>query len=174
MSDETPSVETAYNEAKAGFELGDISLYPYSFARKAAADAMGIRWGYVPEDDPMIKTGKYSGALGDAVKVLWLCTIPNASEQTAEQVRAKEWSVQRAERKPEEAYAVAQQWAEGIGIASNDSEEFVKAYNVFLKIMSGERITQFRVTTDSPSPIHEEEPDPNANAPLTGPNEQVV
>lgn len=165
MTEETPSItpeSEAYAKAKAGFELFGNPLAKYSLSRKAAADSMGLRYGYVPEDDPMIGTGKYSGALRDTIIALWLCSIPNASEQTAEQIRAKEWSVQRADRKPEDAYQAAQEWAEANGIDDTAGERFIEAYGVFLSIMSGEGKSRFAVTTTGAGPTHEETESPNA------------
>lgn len=158
MTEETPSLETAdeaYAKAKAGFELFDKPLYAYSFTRKSAANRMGLIYGYVDDDDPIHRASKklrYSGDIGDTVKVLWLCSIPNASEQSAEERKENGWTVQRAERKPDEAYAAAQEWAESHGITDGLSDQFWKAYAVFLDIILGNDKAVFSVAVDSVGP----------------------
>lgn len=156
MTEDTPAVETAdeaFAKARKGFEVFGKPLYKYSMSRKVAADGMGLRFGFVPDDDPMYATGKYSGALRDTIIFCWLCSTPNASEQTTEQIAAKQWNVQRAQRRPDEAYAAAEQWADENGIDGIDSPRFGEAYGVFLDVMNGEGRSRFAVATTESGPV---------------------
>lgn len=164
MTEETPPVETpeseAFNQAKAGFELFGNTLKKYSLSRKVAADAMGLRWGTIDPDETGEQSWKHTSALRDVILWTWLCHTPNESEQGREQLAAKEWNVQRAQRKPKEAYAEAERWAEEHGIDGIDAPAFMEAYGVFLDVMMGEGRSRFAVTlTDiGPTPpTHEDE-----------------
>lgn len=171
MIEETPAFQTEEEKPKEGAPWGD--LYPYSFSRKAATNAMGLRYGYVPAE-AVIKTEglfRYNGDFGDTIKFLWILTRPNASEvaipKSASMEERRElmsvWTVQRAEKMPDEAYCAAQEWAQSIGIKDDKSEEFYAAYIQFLMIMKSEDKADFTVTTTSDGPQPPAEPpDPNA------------
>lgn len=166
MSDETPPIESpevaAFNEAAAGFEAAGIELYARSMTRRVAADAMGFRWGYVPEDDGMLKRGKYSGALADTCLMLWLLTIPNASESKP----GDRWTVQRATRNPDAANDAALEWAESIGIKDGECDAFHQAFNVMARIMTGEAVSRFKIeVTGARSHVEEGSEPGNESAP---------
>lgn len=174
MNEETPPYEPtgdqAFRDARAGFQLGDIELFPHSTQRRFAADRMGLTWGSIPRDDPLLRSGRYSGALRDVVIVLWLGTIPRKAELTSEQRSANAWTVERADRMPDDAYAVAQEWAESVGITDTDTGQFRKAWDVFVRIKMGESVSSFRVTTDSVSPVPPESEAGNVSGPQDGPH----
>ncbi len=171
MTEETPP---AIIEESAAPTTGEPwgELYAYSFSRKAAANAMGLRYGYVPPEE-LVKTDgifRYKGDMGDVIKLLWILTRPNASEvvipKTATLDERREilsqWTVQRAEKMPDEAYAAAQEWAQSIGIKDDKSEQFIDAYIKFLMIMKAEEKAEFEVTTVGAGPSKPTEPaDPN-------------
>jgi hypothetical protein len=168
MSDEaTPPIDipeiAAFNEAAGGFEVAGIELYPRSMSRIVAADAMGFRWGYVSPDDGLLKsTGfKYSGALADTCLMLWLCSIPNASEAKTKE----EWTVQRAQRNPDAANLAAQEWAYGLGIVNAECVAFLFAFGVLHRIMAGETVSRFKIEVTGAGPQHEETEPGNELAP---------
>ncbi len=156
MTEDTPPVELspseAFDQAKAGFELFGVPIKKYSLSRKVAADAMGLKWGTILEEETIEQSWKHTCALRDVILWTWLCHIPTEDEQTKEQTAAKEWSVQRAQRKPKEAYAEAERWAEEQGIDGIDAPKFVDAYGVFLNVMLGEGRSRFAVTVTDAGP----------------------
>lgn len=138
--------EAAFNTASAGLEFDKTALLPYSPARERAAQAMGVKapaWN--EEEFEMVRTGKqlYPGALRDATIFVWLCSIPTAGEQQeeniAEQAAAKRegrkpvfktgWTVQRADRNPDEAYEEACRFGDERGILPG-SKKFLEAYQL--------------------------------------------
>lgn len=166
MTEETPAIETAeeaFAQAKAGFACGEIELFPFGTKRNFAADRMGMVWGTIQKDDPRLPVGKYSGAMRDVAIFLWLGTRPCKSEITAEQRLAGEWTVERAERQPEEAYEAAQEWLAALGIKDADSPGFQPAWEVFRAIKRGEAVSKFRVTTDGASGTPREIESGNSN-----------
>lgn len=173
MTEETPPVEIHIQPTpKTGIEA--LDLFPLTFSREAALNAMGIQYGYVPPEKLKKIEGifRYDGDLGDTIKTLWMCSIPNKSEimvpsNAAPQERRdilSAWSVQRAEKMPDEAYERAQEWAqETLGIKDDKGKEFVDAYIHFLILMKKKDDANFIVKVDGESgaPSHAEDPDPN-------------
>lgn len=150
MTEDTPSVETAdaaFAEAKAGFQLGEIELFPNSIKRVFAADRMGLVWGTIDRTDPRIAIGQYSGAMRDIAIVLWLCVTPCRSQLSKEERAVTAWTVERAEREPEAAYEAAQEWLVSIGVKDSGTPAFDAAFEVMRKIKRGEEVSKFRVTT---------------------------
>lgn len=173
MNEETPQFQTEEEKQKPeGNPFAE--LLPYSFSRKAAANAMGLRYGHLKPETVVQSDDffRYNGDLGDTIKVLWIRTLPNASEiilpKTARLEERMEiaarWTVQKAERMPEEAYQAAQAWAQSIGIEDDKSEKFYEAYIVFLQTMTEEEQSNFAVTVDNPGPKPPTSEDDSPNA----------
>lgn len=140
------SAEQAYDQAKAGMELGGVALQPWSPARVVAANSIGLVWPLPPEAmDQLQTTGIHAGAMVNAIVVCWLRLIPNASEQTKESVSRGEWNVQRATRAPREAFEAALQWAAENKITDVTSNEFAHAYRVALATLLGVSLSEFEV-----------------------------
>ena len=143
--DQSPAPEeAAFHTATAGLQLDkETPLLPFSPARERAFQAMGGKMpAWKPEDFALIQNGGiYPGALRDATVFVWLCSIPTNSEQeaanTLERTQAKaegrkpvfknEWTVQRADRNPDEAYEVACQFGDDHGLVLGSSK-FLEAY----------------------------------------------
>lgn len=129
--------DAALATAQAGYFLDGERLRNYGFSRRNAANAMGLKYPLLPDDDDetAAKTGSYPGIFKDAVIVLWVCSIPDTSELTLLQVRAKAWTPERAFAQPVSAMAAALEWAEPQPWSNNPSKEFFAAANTALKIV---------------------------------------
>ena len=130
-----PREEEAYgpdDPAEAAFtqsdthELGDLNLQPYTPDRAWAAQAMGLRYGFI--DDAGVEFFKehriYPGALRDVAIVLWLCSLTDEIE------------IDKASRNPIAAARKAATWSDEHKLANARSPEFWQAYAVFMKIMA--------------------------------------
>ncbi len=140
---ETAPEETSFGKASAGIEIGKESLFPYSPARERAAQAMGVKFPMWTAEEMKVIQGRgyYQGSLRDVTIFVWICSILTASEQEeankAERAEAKAagrkpvfkdvWTVQRADRNPDEAYEEACRFCEEKGIVWA-SAKFVDAY----------------------------------------------
>lgn len=170
MIEETPP---AFVELPAPAEGADgIEYLPLSFSREAALNAMGIHYGMVPQSAIRTESGlfRYNGDMGDTIKTLWICTIPNASEvpqpKTAQERMdaLTQWTVQRAEKMPDAAYEAAQKWAQDkLGLRDDKGEPFWNAYVRFLRMMAEKDGAKFEVKMENEggAPAHAEESDPN-------------
>lgn len=134
--------EKAFVRSDGGYELfGTMLPHPFTPERRAAAACMGLRYGFVNEEDVTTQTvevtvpaeGKkkahkkkveittYPQQFSDLSFVLWLMSVPSSRAM-------------RAERKPAEARSEAFAWAaaQGIGL---QNERFWQASGVFFKVM---------------------------------------
>jgi len=146
MTDEIPAEETAFINAKRGFELFGAPLNAYSVSKKVAAQAMGMAWPFIGEAAlaTLQATNLYPGALRDTVILLWLCTLPDASTALARGV----WTPSRALGKPDDARDAALEWADKSGITDTASEKFAEAFQVFFAIVSGVDAASFRIEVE--------------------------
>jgi hypothetical protein len=148
--DPTPPEDSAFIAAKRGFELFGQPLKHYSASRKVAAQAMGMQWPFIGEAAlaQLQATNMYPGALRDTALVLWLCTLPDPSDQTMEQVKAKEWNPSKALSKPDDARDAALAWADKTGITDTAGSQFAEAFQVFFGIVSGADASQFTIEVE--------------------------
>lgn len=140
--------DKAFNHASAGLQFDGTPLAAYCPARERAAQAMGMRAPlWKPDDIATIqKGGVYTGAMRDVTVFLWLCSIPTAGEQQDENTRERAtakaegrkpvfkntWTVQAADRSPEEAYDEACKFCEERGVLMG-SNKFMDAYAMLVK-----------------------------------------
>lgn len=153
--------ERAFIQSEGRIFQGEI-LHPFTADRQIAAEMMGLKYGYVPEEDlhivefeiPAKGKGKkpekqkvaagYRGFFNDVIIVLWLCSV-KASEAF------------KAQRKVEDALKKSQTWA-GRKALSINSEAFNEASAVFLGIMDD--IKKSRSVPEAKDESREEEEAP--------------
>lgn len=168
MLDETSPFPTtpseAYQQALAGADFLGRELLPWSPARSVAANAMGLGYPLPPDAVEQLRTrGFYAGAMRDLIIHAWIRTVPNASEQTPEQIKAREWTVQRATRTPHEAWEAALAWGEVHGLTDLDSEASAQAYRLMLSTLIGVALSEFEPVPAEKTPADRTPtPDPNA------------
>ena len=121
MIEPTPA-DTAFTNA-SNHVFGDMELNPYSASRVVAAQALGLKYPNVSELEQFHKTGVYAGALQDTLIVLWLCAVPDKE-------------VMRALREPDESLSKAIEWGAQLKITDTSSEQWWKAYQKFIDIVS--------------------------------------
>lgn len=153
MTDENDS----FIQSKAGYELFGEPLRPYSASRKVAANSMGVLYPMIGEEGAaqFQKTNSYPGILKDCLCVLWLCSLPDAHEVTADQVKAGQFTPSRALSKPQEAFDAAMAWADPKGLCDMGSEAFSVAVQTFVAIVTGVEAAKFQIVTGEHS---EDEP----------------
>lgn len=143
------------------YTLFGEELRPYSASRKVAANAMGMIFPAIGEEGAKrFEAGKpYDGFLKDAILCLWLCSIPDARDLTKDEMRAGQWTPQRAIDQPEAAKESAFEWADGKGIADMASEQFVEAGQVALAILLKVEAAKFtlQVPDAPPGPPEDDE-----------------
>src|SRR4029453_5756911 len=117
--------EEAFTQSDA-HQLGDLELQPYTPDRAWAAQAMGLRYGFVDEAGvQFFKEHKiYPGALRDVAIVCWLCSLTSEIE------------IDKASRNPIAAARKAADWSHERKLDNARAEEFWKAYAVFMRIMA--------------------------------------
>jgi hypothetical protein len=120
--------------------LNGEKLQPYSPARIIAAQAMGLRYGYVDKAGlEFFKKHKiYPGALRDVVVVLWLCSLSDEDD------------IDEASREPKGAIKTATKWAADRGIVDANSDKFWDSYALFMQIIG--EIDDSRVSAEKKSP----------------------
>jgi hypothetical protein len=139
--------ESAFTQSDSHI-LGDLDLQSYTPDRAWAAQAMGLRYGFV--DDAGVEFFKehriYPGALRDVAIVLWLCSITDEIE------------IDKASRNPIAAARKAATWSHEHKLDNARGEGFWSAYAVFMKIMAE---VDASVSTPEPSG-NEGSPSPNS------------
>jgi hypothetical protein len=117
--------EEAFTQSDA-HDLGDLELQPYTPDRVMAAQAMFLRYGFVDEAGVEFfnQHKVYPGALRDVAVVLWLCSLTSETE------------IDKASRNPIAAIKKAIEWSHERKLDNTNSEEFWKAFTVFMRIMS--------------------------------------
>jgi hypothetical protein len=117
--------EAAFTQSDA-HALGDLDLQPYTPDRVWAAQAMGLRYGFI--DDAGVEFFKehriYPGALRDVAIILWLCSLKD------------ELDIDKACRNPVAAARKAATWSHDHKMDNPRGEDFWKAYAVFMRIMA--------------------------------------
>jgi hypothetical protein len=108
--------------------LDDLELQPFTPERFVAAQAAGLKFPIARDAWPQDGT-LYAGELMDAVLVLWICTIPVASDKPGD------WTVKRALRKPDQAMEAALTWGAEKGISVAQSPAFWKAIELYEGIL---------------------------------------
>jgi hypothetical protein len=108
-----------------GHSLNGLKLEPYTPERMWAADAMGLRWGYLSKaaSKQYASKGTYPGMEGDVGIVIWLCSVTDVEE------------VRAARRNPDRAEPEAVKFAVANKLVSAKQKNFWDAYDVFKKIM---------------------------------------
>lgn len=140
--------ETAFT--RTHFELFGAPLRKYSASRKVAAQAMGMQWPFIGDAAlaQMQATNMYPGALRDAAIVCWLCTLADASDLSAADVKSRAWNPSRALDKPGEARGAALEWAEQNGVTDTSGAKFAEAFQVFFAIVTGVDASTFRIEVE--------------------------
>jgi hypothetical protein len=146
-TEELPPHEAAFIAAKAGYELFGEPLKPYSPSRKLAAQTMGCMFPAIGDEAQahLERTGVYPGVVKDALIVLWLCTLKDAGDLSAEDVKAGAWTPARAMLKPADALNAAIEWAERTEIIDLSTKRTFEALTVFLAIVTAVEASQFTV-----------------------------
>lgn len=118
-----------FTAAAIGNEFSGQQLQPWTPPRKIAAQSMGMLYPLIGDAgmEQLQTTGIYPGALKDTIIYLWLCSKPTPAD------------IQRAIRKPQEAWNAAQQWAETADLVDLTSEAFVSGYQLFTEKMAAEQ-----------------------------------
>lgn len=139
--------DAAFTAAKDGYELFGVHHDFPTPSRIRAADLMGKRWPMIGEEgiERAQQTGKYPGMLEDMIITFWLSGLKHSSEISAEEVKARAWTVERACITPKQALAEAMIWAEGNGLANNRGETYDAAYIVYWEIEKHERSVMFNL-----------------------------
>jgi len=145
----TPIVD-AFTAAADIPVLFDRPLRPYTRRRYAAAQSMGLLWPYIGEEGlrqyELIR--QYPGMIKDAAIVCWICTIPHASEATAEDVRRATFTVERAALNPLAAFERCFSWAEENGLLDPEDPRYAAAHVAFGKIVAPVEQSKFEVSLD--------------------------
>ena len=123
-----PAEDAAFIAAKNGEEFLGAELQPWTPQRIIAAQSMGMLYPLIGEDgwEQLGRTGIYAGAMRDTIIFLWLRALLPGETFPQSTARAA-----RAERKPGEAWARAQAWAEQLGLLDAASETFQEGYQLF-------------------------------------------
>lgn len=118
---ENENADAGSNEA----ELPGITLQPYTTFRAWAAQAMGLKYGFVDEASraDFGRTGLYPGSVRDCGVVLWLRSLTNDAE------------IDRAARFPVAAAATAAKWAHENKLDDVTSDNFRIGYKIFFDTM---------------------------------------
>lgn len=131
MSDDelNQQYENEIEEAASAFgsdELEGVTLHPYTPDRAWAAQAMGLKYGFIDEAgvDEFKRSGIYPGALRDCGIVLWLRSLTNETE------------IDKAARNPVAAARTAATWSQEKGFGDVRSDKFWAAYNIFINTMT--------------------------------------
>lgn len=131
------------------FELDGSKLEPYSFTRKTAALALGLRWGKLsagdvqtisatdPDSGAIVEVQTYAAIERDAAIVLWLCSQPIHE-------------VKSARRNPGAFEDVIDVWAEK-RIFGDGMEVKEEAISLFKRIVMGADLSEGRPQGDGPA-----------------------
>lgn len=142
MSDEDyapDEPETSFTQSD-NHALGDVKLQPYTPSRIIAAQAMGLHYGMLSDDEVQqyLATGLYPQAAHDVTIVLWLCSL----EDDGEVARAAKW--------PEAAFKKASDWGATHGTINRSDGRFSAAFKLFFRIMSEIAASQTIPKTSGP------------------------
>lgn len=177
MIDETPEApslpttpEQAFDQAQQGYTLFGAPLHSYSDSRRIAAQSLGFRWAARTQEmlDQMRSLGIYDGGQRDTLLLLWLCSIPNASELTPDDLKSaaqrgeRPWTVQRAQLIPAAAEEAMMAWGAQQELIDLQGERFAEAFKVFLAIVLGVAVSEFDVQAPAGAAPEKDAPDPNA------------
>ncbi len=159
-----PDLESAANVAAAkpdafataiqGESFAGQPLKPWNPSRKIASQAMGMLYPFIGDDgfESLERTGLYPGAQRDVIIFMWLRVQHNDSRGSD----ISESTVMRAQRKPREAWALAEEWAASAGLVETSSREFEEAYQIFTQKMSGIETLQGRPPQAPATPAAEQ------------------
>ena len=147
MSDET---EEAFDRAVAGYDLFGETLRPYSESRKDAAELMGLQYPYLSTEDHdrLTKTNRYPAMKRDAAIVLWLCSIKDSMDLTQEDVKAGEWTPERAFLHPAMALETALAWINSKEWGNTSRPKFVMACGVMVQIVMDDFNSAFKLDVE--------------------------
>lgn len=136
LEDDTTPADRAFRDS-ADYEFRGQKLEPWSFLRKTAAMALGLKYYRLTKDDVFTiphplgddrpadapaEIEMYDGLIFDVAVVLWIC---HQSDTTC----------RRARRSRSEFEAEIDAWAEKSGIAG---EHLAEATGLFMRILSDE------------------------------------
>lgn len=163
MGNEPHPAEKAFLDARTGFELFGQPLKPYTPSRKVAAQSMGMLYPFVGEEgqEQMARTGVYPGQLKDVIILLWLCSLQDPLELTADDIRAGKWTPTRANQAPAKAYKAAEDWAASKQITDTLTPTSREAFQVFMAIVSGVAAGEFRLALEGDQSSEPEGENPN-------------
>jgi len=153
----------AFNAAQVGYTLLGAPLFKWSDSRRIAAQSMGLRWENRDESllDQLRAGVLYDGALRDTLIVCWVCSLPNASEQTETQAKTGGWTVQRAGQSRTAADEEMVRWAAKKDLIDTGGAAFAEAYRTFLAIVLGVAVSEFDLA-DTGGSAEPGTPSPNA------------
>jgi len=161
MNDDNQThADEAFEQAAIGYEFQGKPLFAFSGSREVAAQRMGMRApGLSEEDIETLRSGHfYKGQLQDVIILMWLCSTKNASELTADEVKAKAWTVQRARNNPEQAYEAAEKWAASCGLTSMTGDAFAEASMTMFAMFRNISAAEFRLEIEGGNQTGESEP----------------
>jgi len=160
-----------FETAKAPVEFSGETLLPYTRGRYLAAQSMGLLYPYVGDAGLAQHqvTGMYPGMVKDVLIVCWICSTPHAAELTEKQKTARVMTVESALMKPFVAFESACAWGEKRGLLDPFDPRFKEAHAAFDRIVAPVDAAEFEVTQAGGSAA-KGGADPNASAPLPGPN----
>lgn len=131
--------------------FGEI-LRAWSASREVAGRAMGLKYPFIGEDGmkALESSGSYPQQLPDTIIALWVCTLPDATELSREEARAKPWTPAKAFSNPGDAMEAAILWADGKGFASLMSPKFPEATETAANIINEYMAAKFVVEGQPP------------------------
>jgi len=118
-----------------GEAWNETELEPWNPPRQIAAQSMGMLYPFIGDDgmEMLARTGVYPGALRDVIIFLWLRLQKPAA-------------VLKAQRKPSEAWGLAERWSEEAGMIDLTGAAFRTGYELF----SGKMAAMREVSGDPP------------------------
>ena len=148
--EETPALPPepdAYVRARAGAELFGQPLRAYTRTRYTAAQSMGLLYPCIGDEGlaQYNATGMYPGQVRDVMLLLWVCTIPHASEATAREAKAGIFTVERALMKPGVAAERALEWGVKNGLADPADPRFDEAHKTFGQLVRPVEESRFEI-----------------------------
>jgi hypothetical protein len=119
--------ERAFSRALQ-FSFRGKPLEPWTYIRKKAARAMGLRWGFVPDADFVTVAGTrlYKGWEDDALLVVWIL------HQPIEIIRS-------ATVNPAGFQETLEEWIDSNDLMSSQLEPDAEAVNLFVAVMTDEQ-----------------------------------
>lgn len=172
MIDDTTLSPTpdAFVQAAAPLTFATAPLHAYTRRRYQAAQAMGLLYPDIGDENlERLRAGKlYAGQVRDVTIVLWLCSIPQATDATPDEIKMGGFTVELAILKPLRAWEAALAWSEEHGLCDPQDARFREAMALFSRLVLPVEDSRFEVAIDGAKPGGA--PDPKASTPAPTPN----